>query len=225
MRKLAIAAAIVALATLLAWVGGCVSAPLPPAVDEDGASSRLELELELGVEADRVAPFSDELVRSLAASGIFARVDRLDRFASPPDLVATVEHGWRGNAAIPIFTAFSLGLIPTVVEETYGLAFTLHAPHAAAPALAIDTRWSGRIWLGLAASLLNLSPDRSGEDWRTHPHWIAHLRHTRSSRAARKRDARERSRALGEPGRRRAAFRPHRDGAGQRRARVDTIYD
>jgi hypothetical protein len=114
-RKLAVSAAIAALASLLAWVGGCVSAPLPAAVDEDGASSRLDLEL--GVEADRVAPFSDELVRALAASGIFARLDRLDHFASPPDLVATVEHGWRGNAAIPIFTALSLGLIPTVVER------------------------------------------------------------------------------------------------------------
>ena len=180
MRKLAVSAAIAALASLLAWVGGCVSAPLPAAVDEDGASSRLDLEL--GVEADRVAPFSDELVRALAASGIFARVDRLDRFASPPDLVATVEHGW--NAAIPIFTALSLGLIPTVVEETYGLAFTLHAPHAAAPALAIDARWSGRIWLGLAAALLNLSPNRTSEDWRSHPRWIAHLRQAVSLRAA-----------------------------------------
>ncbi len=182
MKKLDIAAAIVVLTLLLAWVGGCVSAPLPPATEEDGTTPRLDLEL--GVEADRVPPFSDELVRSLAASGVFARVDRIDRFASPPDLVAKVEHGWEGTAAIPIFTAFSLGLIPTVVEETYGLAFTLHAPHAAAPALAIDTRWSGRIWLGLPAALMNLSPDRSGGDWRTHPGWIAHLRHAVSLRAA-----------------------------------------
>ncbi len=174
MKRLAAVAAVAALALALAWSGGCVSAPLPPA-SGDGAVAA-PMDLTVGVEPARVEAFSDELLRSLRASGAFARVERIDRLATPPDLLARVEHGWEGTAAIPILTVLSLGLVPTIVEETYGLAFTLRAPGSASPAVAIDARWTGRIWLGLASAPLNLSPDRTGADWRGHPRWAAHLR-------------------------------------------------
>jgi hypothetical protein len=62
-RKLAIAAVLLAAALALASVGGCTSSSLPAP-----AASSLEAEpfgLTVGVEAHRVAPFSDELVRAL----------------------------------------------------------------------------------------------------------------------------------------------------------------
>jgi hypothetical protein len=173
-RAASVAAALVALALVLAWTGGCVSTKLPAAAPD--SVSTPPLELSVGVEADRIQPFSDELVHSLRAAGIFERVDRLDRLSSTPDLVARIEHGWQGAAVIPFFTVLSLGLVPTIVDETYGLAFSLHAPAAPERRVVIDTRWTGKLWLGFAAAVLNVSPGRTSDDWRTHPRWPAHLR-------------------------------------------------
>lgn len=181
-RAASVAAVLVALALVLAWTGGCVSTPLPPAAPD--SASAPPLQLSVGVEADRVEPFSDELVRSLRATRLFASVERLERLAQPPDLVASVERGWEGNAAIPFFTVLSLGLVPTIVDETYGLAFSLAAPAAPERRVVIDTRWTGKVWLGLAAAVLNASPGRTSDDWRAHPRWPAHLRRSLGVRSA-----------------------------------------
>jgi len=173
-RAASVAAALVALALVLAWTGGCVSTKLPPATPD--SVSAPPLALSVGVEADRVEPFSDELLRALRATRTFERVDRLDRLADAPDLVARIEHGWQGAAVIPFFTVLSLGLVPTLVDETYGLAFSLSAPAAPERRVVIDTRWTGKLWLGFAAAVLNASPGRTSADWRTHPRWPAHLR-------------------------------------------------
>lgn len=173
MRRAALfVATALALLVPLVWFGGCTSQPLPPAA---GAASP-RFEVSVGVEADRVAPFSNELVRALRASGCFAEVDLVDRLQRPPDLLAKVEHGWQANAAIPFFTVLSLGLIPTIADETYGLAFSLRARAAPEQPVLLETRWRGRVWFGLVAPLLNIAPGRTSEDWRTQSRWIEHLR-------------------------------------------------
>lgn len=180
---------IVSLATLVAllvpvvWFGGCVSVPLPPDSTDSGVAAP-QLDLRVGVEANRVRPFSDELVHALRESGVFTQVDLTDRLAGPPDLVAKIEHGWQANAAIPFFTVLSLGLVPTIVDESYGLAFSLHAPQSPAERIVIDTRWSGRVWFGLVAAPLNVSPGRTSEDWRRQPRWLAHVRRELGSRSS-----------------------------------------
>jgi len=176
MKALAlIVATLVAVLVPAVFFGGCVSMPLPPDATDSSLPSP-HLDLRVGVERNRVAPFSAELVHALRASSMFARVDFTDRLTGTPDLVAKIEHGWQANAAIPFFTVLSLGLVPTIVDESYGLAFSLHAPESPAERVLIDTRWSGSSWFGLAAAPLNALPGRTSEDWRNQPRWIAHVR-------------------------------------------------
>jgi hypothetical protein len=171
-RALLAVGALVSLA-LVAWIGGCVSTPLPPPAEQPPGASRRSLRL--GIERHRVAAFSDELARVLSATGRFASVDPLEELQRAPDLIASVERGWEGSAAVPFFTVLSLGLIPTIVEETHGIAFALRAPDGSPARIEIDARWSGSTWLGLASALLNASPGRTGDDVRDDPRYAEYF--------------------------------------------------
>jgi hypothetical protein len=76
---------------------------------------------------------------------------------------------------IPFLTVFSLGVIPTLFEERWGLAFSLRRPERPAPGLSIDARWSGRTILGWLSAVANLSPQRSSEQPTLHPRYAEHV--------------------------------------------------
>jgi hypothetical protein len=145
----------------------CSSAKLAPAPSdaERARAAATSLPYAVVVEAGKHPPiYSERLVVGLRASGLFASVDLAGAAASDAPLVARVTHTSEGAAVIPLFTAITLGLFPTIAEEVWGLGFTLEARGAETTPIEIDYRWSGNTWLGWLSALANLAPRRSGGD-------------------------------------------------------------
>jgi hypothetical protein len=157
-------------------------APRPSAAAQ-GSAADVHFPAVVGIEPDGRHFATAELARCLRQTGLFASVDLLDRLDRPPDLLARVEGTGAGTAAVPILTVFSLGVIPTIVEERWGLAFSLRRPESPAPGLSIDARWSGRTILGWVSAVANLSPERSSEQPTLHPRHAGHVGALLRSRA------------------------------------------
>lgn len=145
----------------------CTSAKLAPEVSaaERARAAATSLPYAVVVEHGKHPPiYSERLVTALRATKLFARVDLAGSGPAGAPLVARVTSPSEGAAVIPFFTAITLGLFPTIAEETWGLAFTLEAPGSSVAPVEIDYRWSGDTWLGWASALVNLLPRRSGGD-------------------------------------------------------------
>ena len=85
---------------------GCASSALPPRLSaaEKAKLKGAHLPFTVGVERYVAPAYSDALVKALRNAGVFARVDHLERFTSPPALVARVERRIYGSTVIPVAT-------------------------------------------------------------------------------------------------------------------------
>jgi len=154
---------ILLLATIAAFGGGCASSTLPPALSatEKDRLQTARLTFTVGVETYKYPDYSDALVKTLRNTGVFVRVDHLERFSSPPALVARVEREIYGSSAVPLWTLLTLGLVPTTTEESFGYAFSLSRPGQAAQRIPVEYSYRGRTTLGWEALFLRLKPDYS----------------------------------------------------------------
>jgi hypothetical protein len=176
-RRVLVAFAAIAAAAVVASCGGCVSMPLPPrpGAAESARVAAVRVPVVVGIEPDRRHLATEELVHCLRQTGLFASVGLLDRLDRPPDLLTRVEGTGAGAGVMPFFTVFSLGVIPTLFEERWGLAFSLRRPESSGPGLSIDARWRGRTILGWVSAVANLSPQRSSEQPTLHPRYAEHV--------------------------------------------------
>ncbi|MDB6066947.1 MAG: hypothetical protein JWR26_3155 [Pedosphaera sp.] len=146
--------------------GGCVgvaSSTLPPPLS---ATQKVRLKtarlpLTVGVERYKYPAYSDALVKALRNTGVFVRVDHLERFSSPPSLVARVERQISGSTVIPILTLLTFGIIPTTADETYGYAFSLGTPGREPQRVPVEYSYQGRVTLGWVSVFLWLTPGHS----------------------------------------------------------------
>ena len=160
----------IALLGLGAWAGisalglyrGCSSAALPPAplASEMDRVRATHFRATVGVEKYQYPVYSERLIGSLRRTGLFEAVDSLEK---NPDatLVARVERRIYGTATIPVFTALSLGLIPTTVQEEWGESFSLRRNNSASQPVAVEFAYRGPSTLGWWAAVRSLSPDIS----------------------------------------------------------------
>jgi hypothetical protein len=149
--------------TIATFGGGCASSSLPPTLSAT-AKARLksaQLTFTVGVETYKYPAYSDALVKALRNTGVFVRVDHLERFSSPPALVARVEREIYGSSAIPLRTLLTLGLVPTTTEESFGYAFSLSRPGREAQRIPVEYLYRGRTTLGWKALFLRLTPNYS----------------------------------------------------------------
>jgi hypothetical protein len=166
-----------ALCMLIGLTGGCTSTTLPPRItaEQRALLHRTRIEQTIGVEDYQYPVYSDSLVEALGKTRLFARVDHLKTFTTPPDMVARVEERIYGNAAIPIWTILSFGIIPTTLNESWGYSFSLRRPGIDAPVVPIRFVSTGRTTLGWWCIVLNMSPDRTMRDADKHPRFIESL--------------------------------------------------
>ena len=151
-----------AILILIAWVGGCASASMPPEpADSDMSVVRAtHFSCSVGVEEYQSPVYSERLVTALRRTGLFDTVDNLERV---PDaqLVARVQRRVYGTAMIPWLTGLTLGIVPTTVEEEWGEVFSLAARDEAGSRVLVDFTYKGPTTLGWVALLYNLSPQRT----------------------------------------------------------------
>ena len=143
-------------------LGGCASQTLPPRLPADllALNAATHFPLTVGVEKFALEAYSEDLISQLRRTGLFDRVDYVDRLAAPPDIIAKVENGVSGTAVIPVLTLLTLGIIPTTVTESWGTIFSLRSRLAPNESVGVNFHYQGRTTLGWVAVLLNLSPDR-----------------------------------------------------------------
>jgi len=153
---------------------GCPSQTLPPRITaaQNALLDKTRIDLTVGVEDYQFTNYSDALVEALGDTHLFARVDHVENFATPPDLIARVSERICGTATIPIWTGLSFGIIPTTVNEAWGYSFSLSRPGSATPRLPIRFVYSGPTTLGWWAIVRNLSPSRTARDVYHHPRFI-----------------------------------------------------
>jgi hypothetical protein len=154
---------ILLLVTIATFGGGCASSTLPPALSatEKARLKTARMAFTVGVETYQSPAYSDALVKALRDTGVFVRVDHLERFSSPPALVARVEREIYGSSAIPLWTLLTLGLVPTTTEESFGYAFSLSRPGQEAHRIPVEYSYRGRTTLGWEALFLRLTPNYS----------------------------------------------------------------
>jgi hypothetical protein len=134
---------------------GAMTAPPSLTTAERARIAAARLDLSLGVGQHAASWPREDLVTALAQWHLFRRVDRLEAFAEPPDLVATVQVFGNPDTTLPIVTFLTLGIIPTVAKGHDGVRVMLTAPATGRTLeIRIDqkdlviTGWSGAILLG-----------------------------------------------------------------------------
>jgi hypothetical protein len=159
---------------VVAWItGACSSGPLPPKPTEDEMALVRATHFDTTVVVLPTNPpiYGESFTKVLQRTGLFDAVGTLEQFPGAR-LTVHVEESGMGTATIPILTFISGGLIPTVVEESWGARFSL-APNISLPdtlglpidrgssTVVIDFIYAGDTVLGWAAIIYNLSPDRT----------------------------------------------------------------
>ena len=160
---------ILLLVTMATFGGGCASTALPPVLSatEKATLKTARMEFTVGVETYTYPAYSDALVKALRDTGLFVRVDHLERFSRPPALVARVERQIYGDSAIPIWTFLTLGLVPTKTEESFGYAFSLSRPGQEEHRIPVEYSYRGRTTLGWEGLFLRLTPNYSADPERS----------------------------------------------------------
>ena len=166
---------IAAQVVLIPWCGSTSLPPrLTPSQRERVAAAPFHT-VTVGVERFTLPAYSERLTAGLGATHVFARVDDVKAFDTPPTFVARVERPIHGRAIVPLVTALSLGLIPMTVEEEEGYAFSLTPSAAPTQAIPVEFSYLSTSTLGWWALLLNLSSDRTASDLYHHPRVIDRL--------------------------------------------------
>jgi hypothetical protein len=143
--------------------GGCATMALPPRLSsaENARLRDAHLPLTIGVERFEYPAYSDDLVKGLRRVALFDGVDRLERFTTPPALIARVKRTIYGEPIIPILWMLSIGVIPESTKEEWGYSFYLSPPGESSQKVAIEYSYRGRTTLGWIALLDGLLPGRT----------------------------------------------------------------
>ncbi len=149
---------------VLVPIAACGTSRLPaPLASQEMAMARAAyIGGTVAVEPDEYPVYSQRLERQLAESGLFERVGCIDTVARPT-LIARVERHVSGAAVIPLWTALSLGVIPTIFTEEHGYLFSLRRATDAGSRVVVDATYSGRSMMGWFALFANISPDYAFE--------------------------------------------------------------
>lgn len=169
-------AVVMFLIVLSGIIGGCSSSVLAPKLtsSERNIVQSTSFDFSVGVELFEPKIYSDRLLESLRKTNLFKEVNYIDKLSKTPALVVKINRAVYGSAAIPIFTAITLGFFPTWVEEEHGNSFTIMWA-GSNKSVSVNSVYKGYTVLGWISGLLNLLPNRTGGDSKTHPQYYDRL--------------------------------------------------
>jgi hypothetical protein len=161
----------------LLTLGGCSSETLPPALSEDQlkAIAAKHFKATVGVRRYNAQVYSDNLIDYLRKTQLFDEVAPLESFQTAPTFVARVDRGIYGTATIPIFTAITFGIIPTIISEEHGVEFSLVPGSRPRTPIAIRFSYMGPSTLGWWAFYRALSPNETLGPADSHARFIQSL--------------------------------------------------
>lgn len=176
-KVLLITAIILLLIVISGLIGGCSSSVLAPKLTaaEKNIVESTNFDFRVGVELFEPKIYSDRLIESLRRINLFKEVNYIDKLSETPELIVNINRAVYGSAAIPIFTAITLGFFPTWVEEEHGNSFTILWADDSNKSVTVNSVYKGYTVLGWISGLLNLFPDRTNGDSKTHPRYYERL--------------------------------------------------
>lgn len=145
------------LLTLAAGLG-CGSTTLPrPAPQSEHCGPSTVLPYAIRVLPAQYPAYTDDLIEALERAVLFVEV------LGPEDpgdaeLEARVDRLIYGTATFPLLTMITLGVVPTIVSEEYGHAFSITSASASPRSVSIDTSYEGKTWLGWLAGVRAMHP-------------------------------------------------------------------
>lgn len=169
-------AAVLFLIVISGIIGGCSSSVLAPKLtaSERNIVESTNFDFSVGVELFEPGIYSDRLIESLRRTNLFKEVNYTDKLSEAPVLVVKINRAVYGSAAIPIFTAITLGFFPTWIEEEHGNSFTILWA-GSDKSVSVNSVYKGYTVLGWISGLLNLLPDRTSGDSKTHQQYYDRL--------------------------------------------------
>lgn len=176
-KVLLIMAIVLLLIVISGLIGGCSSSVLAPklAATEKIIVESTNFDFTVGVELFEPKIYSDRLIESLRRTNLFKDVNYMNTLSETPALVVKINRAVYGSAAIPIFTAITLGFFPTWIEEEHGNSFTVLWADGSNKSVTVNSVYKGYTVLGWISGLLNLFPDRTSGDSKTHPRYYERL--------------------------------------------------
>ena len=141
---------------------GCGSSTLPPPLTRAQTQrwQSTHLDQTVGVEPYRLSAYSDALLTALRNTHLFASVNLLQDCPATPTLIARVNQPYNGGVAtIPIWSALTLGIVPTVAHESFGYDFSLQPTGGNGAKRFIQYACPSTTTLGWVALFQALSPD------------------------------------------------------------------
>jgi hypothetical protein len=115
----------------------------------------------VGVTRDNAQVYSDYLINYPRKTQLFDEVAPLESFQRATTFVARVDRGIYGTPTVPVFTAITLGVIPTTVDEEHGLEFSLVPSSPPRTPTAIRFSYKGPSTSGWWAFHRALSPNET----------------------------------------------------------------
>jgi hypothetical protein len=164
-RRIAVitlALTLVLLVLAIALSGG-YSASLPPPLSETERNciTSTHFPVTVGVANYRHPVYSERLVRSLKATGLFDNVELLEN-APQANIVARVNRAIYGTPTFPVVYLLTFGIGHSTVVEEWGEVFSLHGRHRRSKKpIRIEFVYEGPTTLGVAAWVFGLSPSRT----------------------------------------------------------------
>ena len=155
---------------------GCVSTCLPPPITraKKQMTALSQLGLVVGVEEYRFPAYSDQLVPVLQRTGMFREVDHL-RNLSSVDLVVRVEDRIGHANPIPWIPFITLGIVPLIVQDQYGVSFSFSAMGGRQKKVRVEYRYQTTSIMGWVAVPLNLLPAWTAREVESSTRFLDHL--------------------------------------------------
>ncbi len=176
--KLLIAAAVIpGFLVVSGLIGGCSSSILAPELSpaEKIIVESASFDYVVGIEEYNPKIYSDRLIESLRKTNLFKEVNYIERLSSEPTLTGRVNRAVYGSSVIPMVTALTLGFFPTWVEEEHGNSFTLTRTDKPTNTVKVNSVYKGNTVLGWVSGILNIFPNRTNEDSKSHPRYYKRL--------------------------------------------------
>ena len=150
---------VISISITIVCLTGCASSSLPESLPYASIEKihKNKIPFTVAVEKYKYPAYSKSLKENLINTKMFKNVEDENEIIAP-DLLAKIEEQIYGTATIPFITFFTFGIIPTIVEESFGDSFSLQEKGNRTNKVVITYKYRSTTVLGWAALFLNILP-------------------------------------------------------------------
>jgi len=148
-----------------AYLSSCATSRQVPRISDAEARRIISYSYSciVGIEPHRFPAYSKSLQKALIRTNMFSDVVIISS-GSRYDIIARIEEEVHGTATVPLLTALTLGIIPTIVKENHGHVFSLSMASDIPVQAMVSSKYSSSTTMGWIALPLWMIPGFSVGD-------------------------------------------------------------